>query len=177
MIDDAGYSVRDASFFFAKFLEKHGKRRGISLGFLTHPPTVDRLRKLERHILRVFWMNFFNRSKQFSEDSKNEISNRTPHRQFQEMVAHSAQASDFRGLEEARTVEEFIFAFMVARVRWKVDVNAAYEYFLNKFNITNSGQKEFYKVIFEIIKIDADDYARQRGRDIIIRGAIGAVSN
>jgi len=179
LIDKAGYSVRDAGFFFAKFIEKKSKKGHISLGFLTHPPTIERLRKIERDVLKFFWMNFFNKSEQFSDATKQEINNRTTLRRFQELVAQSNTPQEFeRYFNIAQSPEDFIFVLMIA---WQkgihVDINNAYNRLLNKFGIAEQGKKEFYRIIFDILKIDLDNISRTRqGLGIIIRGATEASS-
>jgi predicted unusual protein kinase regulating ubiquinone biosynthesis (AarF/ABC1/UbiB family) len=177
LIDKAGYSVRDAGFFFAKFIEKKGKGSRISLGFLTHPPTVERLRKIERDVLKFFWMNFFNKSEHFSDASKQELNNRTDRRKFQEEVAQSNTAEEVMScLNKAQSPEEFIFVLMVA---WqkdiRIDIGNAYNMLLSKFGIAEEGKKEAYRIIFDILKIDLNSLAGQRG-GIIIRGALGVTT-
>ncbi|MCX5698318.1 MAG: M48 family metallopeptidase [Candidatus Omnitrophica bacterium] len=156
LIDKAGYSVRDAGFFFAKIIEKKGKSSGISLGFLTHPPTVERLRKIERNVLKFFWMNFFNKSEHFSDASNQELNNRTTRRKFQEEVAQGNTKEEFtRCFDKAQSPEEFIFVLMIAIQKGiSIDINNAYNNFLAKFKITNNGAKEMYRIIFDIVDFD-----------------------
>ncbi len=171
LIDKAGYSVRDAGFFFSKFLEKKGKPRGISLGFLTHPPTVERLRRIERNILKFFWLYFFNKSEHFSSKANQELTNRSARRTFQEEVAHNDSMEEFMSsLDKADSPEDFIFVLMVS---WQKDVHInikeAYAKFINKFAITTTAGKEIYKIIFDTLEMDLMSITSRRLGGIIIR--------
>jgi ubiquinone biosynthesis protein len=172
LIDKAGYSVRDASFFFIKFLEKKGKPKGASLGFLTHPPTVQRLRRIERKNGKFFWANFFQHPDYFSDESKQELKNKTDRRTFQERVLRDVtkhrpndpnsfdeinqKENEFvamaqKYLNEAQTINEYLFVVKRALGQdfYRFRINELYEHFLKKFNLTqDSVAGEAHNILF-----------------------------
>ncbi|MDD5135743.1 MAG: AarF/UbiB family protein, partial [Candidatus Omnitrophica bacterium] len=159
LMDKAGYSVRDAGFFFDKLLERGEKKKPFAryFGFLSHPPTIDRLRKIIRSSRKYFWLNFFNKAKMFSTDARGEaLNNRSKIRRFQEEVAACSTVTQaIECLRNAGTREEFIFALMVAiQHQTGVNVAIALQLFFSKFDVKESMHKEFYKALFTTIKQD-----------------------
>ena len=141
LMDKAGYSVRDASFVFSKFLEKRNK----PLVFLSHPPTVERLRKIERNALKYFWVSFFNPSKYFSNEAKEEMGHKSNQRTFQESINSYEVLND---MNKANTPDDFIF--LGSRVREK-DAATFFTAFFDKFSIKSDAQKKAYEIMCELL--------------------------
>jgi len=99
-MDQAGFNVREAGLFFESLWNDEIERKKTNpeerghptLGFLSHPPTQSRLRRLQQGILRSYWTNYFSALEPFSAPAIEEASHRTVQNQFRDRVGQFVEA-------------------------------------------------------------------------------------
>src|SRR3989338_1850435 len=79
-----------------------------------HPETEERLRKLNRYIMELYWKNFLKAPELMTETAKSQANQRTKYRLFQERVVQVSRWSELESiLLDAQTPDELEFAMLV----------------------------------------------------------------
>lgn len=109
LLDMAGFTVKDAPVAFQLLLKS-----GFGLGGLSHPPTEERLRKVERLVDQLGWKSYFEEPGKFSEQAKKEVYHRTAVREYQDKIIECESFQALEGLiNDARDLGELIFAMSI----------------------------------------------------------------
>ena len=114
LLDEAGFSVKAAPAFFQALLKWQEARKMKELKWGGHPETEERLRKLNRYIMELYWKNFLKAPELMTETAKSQANQRTKYRLFQERVVQVSRWSELESiLLDAQTPDELEFAMLV----------------------------------------------------------------